>query len=211
MDADHVRFVGGVDLSFVKDKYDIACAAYVICDLENDLEVVYEKLEVVNLETEYVPGFLAFREAEPLKKLIGEDEKRLAQVVLVDGNGILHPERFGLASHLGVIADTPTVGVAKNLYQTEDLLRDAEFKGKVSSLSSAGDAFDLMINSELVGLALKTKTEATNPVVVSVGHKIDLETAKRVVLKTSKFRIPEPIRQADIRSREYIRTHFKQH
>ena len=202
-DLGDLRYVGGVDLSFVKDDPDAACAAFVVCDLRNDLEVVHEDLELIRLEAPYIPGFLAFREAKPLQRLI-EKAAVKADLIFVDGNGILHPERFGLACHLGVLVDSPTVGVAKNIFQMEDLLRDEEHKRKIGHLKEIGNSFELRHEGRLLGLALKNSV-ATNPVFVSVGHRIGLETAAEAVIKCSKYRVPEPIRQADIRSRERLR------
>ena len=203
-DLKELRFVGGVDISFVKSDPSQACAAYVVCDLDNHLEVIHQSLEMIRLEAPYVPGFLAFREAEPLKQLILKCPIE-ADVIFVDGNGILHPEKFGLACHLGVLVDLPCIGVAKNIFQMEDLIRDEEHKRKIEQqLNNIGDDFELRHEGQLLGLALKNST-ATNPVFVSIGNKIDLMTAKKTVIKCSKFRVPEPIRQADIRSREFIR------
>ena len=129
-------------------------------------------------------------------------------IILVDGNGILHTHRFGLASHLGVIVDIPTIGVAKNLFQMNDLglLRDDEHKSKIDQLEKVGDSFDLCgEENQVLGLALKNCAATSKPVFVSIGHKVSLERAKKVVLQCSKFRVPEPVRQADMRSREFIR------
>jgi len=173
---------------------------------------VYSDTRMVQLTAPYVPGYLAFREAEPLVELINsqlENKPELTpQVILVDGNGILHPSRFGLACHIRVMADVPTVGVAKNLFQMEDLglMRDDGHKHQVEELRDRGDTFDLQTaSSEVLGVALKSSRDATKPVFVSVGHRIDLKTATAVVLACSKYRIPEPTRQADMRTREYIR------
>ncbi len=119
-----------MDLSFVKGS-DVACAAYVVCSYPT-LQVVYERMEMVHLTAPYIPGFLAFREADPLLRLIEAQRSSHPQfnpdAIIVDGNGLLHNYEFGLACHLGVLADVPTVGAAKNLYQMNDegILRDEE-------------------------------------------------------------------------------------
>ncbi len=213
---DGLNYVGGVDLSFMVGDDVNACAAYVVCSVDDDLEVVYEDLQMVKLTAPYVPGYLAFRETKPLLQLIERQQQREAevtpQVVLVDGNGVLHPHRFGLACHLGVKADTPTIGVAKNLFQMNDegLMRDSEHKKKIQELSKVGDSFELSMSSDgsVLGAAVKSSADSSKPVFVSVGHQIDLKTALGVVLRCSRYRVPEPIRQADIRSREYLRKHF---
>ncbi|XP_027241354.1 endonuclease V isoform X4 [Cricetulus griseus] len=116
------------------------------------------------------------------------------QVLLVDGNGVLHQR------------DLPCVGVAKKLLQVDGLENNSLHKEKIVLLQSGGDTFPLMGNSGTVlGMALKSHDHSTKPLYVSVGHRISLEVAVRLTHHCCRFRIPEPIRQADIRSREYIR------
>ncbi|KAL7170735.1 hypothetical protein ACSBR2_035585 [Camellia fascicularis] len=112
-----LKYVGGVDVSFSKDDPSIACGTLVVLDLLT-LEVVYDDFSVVRLHIPYVPGFLAFREAPILLELL-EKMKNCAhpfhpQLLMVDGNGLLHPRGFGLACHLGVLANLPTIGIGKN-------------------------------------------------------------------------------------------------
>ena len=215
-DGTELKYVAGVDLSFVKEDEINACAGYVILKLPS-LDVVYEDMTMIELTAPYVPGYLAFREASPLAMIINKqrsDRPELTpQVLLIDGNGILHHHQFGLACHLGVILDLPAIGVAKNLFQMTDvgLLRDDEHKQKIEALTRTGDNFDLMGHGDKVlGSALKTTESAAKPMFVSIGHRIDLETANKVTLLCSKFRVPEPTRQADIRSREAIRGYLEQ-
>ncbi len=89
--------------------------------------VEYEEMRMVELTAPYVPGYLAFREADLLVELVERQKSVMPevtpQVILIDGNGILHPHRFGLASHMGVLLDMPTVGVAKNLFQVHVNIR----------------------------------------------------------------------------------------
>jgi len=96
--------VGGIDLSFIKGDESVACAALVICELPN-CEVVYEDITLVPLTVPYVPGFLGFREApaivEAFSRLCDTHTNLVPECILVDGNGILHPRGFGLASHVG--------------------------------------------------------------------------------------------------------------
>ena len=86
--------------------------------------MIYENFLTVKLKLPYIAGFLAFREVEPILELLKTLKKTNSniypQIVIVDGNGTLHPRRFGLASHLGVLADIPTIGVAKNFLQIDD-------------------------------------------------------------------------------------------
>ncbi|XP_027081072.1 uncharacterized protein [Coffea arabica] len=120
-----LRHVGGVDLSFAKDDPSTACGTLVVLDVLNNLNVVYEDSSLVKLDVPYVPGFLAFREAPVLLELLEKMKKSAhpfyPQLLMVDGNGILHPRGFGLACHLGVLADLPTVGIGKNLHHVDGL------------------------------------------------------------------------------------------
>ncbi|XP_069916289.1 endonuclease V isoform X8 [Oryctolagus cuniculus] len=149
--------------------------------------VVYEESRMVRLTAPYVSGFLAFREApflvDAVQRLREKQPDLMPQVLLVDGNGVLHHQGFGVACHLGVLTDLPCIGVAKKLLQVDGLEKDAAHKEQ----------------------ALRSHDRSTKPVYVSVGHKVSLETAVRLTRHCCRFRVPEPVRQADIRSREHIR------
>ncbi|XP_010352561.1 endonuclease V isoform X6 [Rhinopithecus roxellana] len=128
------------------------------------------------------------------------------EVLLVDGNGVLHHRGFGVACHLGVLTDLPCVGVAKKLLQVDGLENNALHKEKIRLLQTRGDSFPLLGDSGTVlGMALRSHDHSTRPLYVSVGHKMSLEAAVRLTCCCCKFRIPEPVRQADICSREHIR------
>ncbi|CAJ0645897.1 10792_t:CDS:2 [Entrophospora sp. SA101] len=210
-----LKYIGGVDLSFIKDSQEDAVASLVILEYPS-LNVIYENFLSVKLKLPYIAGFLAFREVESILELLKTLEKSNSsiypQVIIVDGNGTLHPRGFGLASHLGVLANIPTIGVAKNFLQIDDgeNLTMVNVKNMAKEkLSKGGDTYLLEGNSGTIwGAALRSLDSTTNPVFVSIGHRISLETAIHLVLKCCKYRVPEPTRQADVRSREYIRTHF---
>ncbi|XP_008011379.3 endonuclease V isoform X4 [Chlorocebus sabaeus] len=128
------------------------------------------------------------------------------EVLLVDGNGVLHHRGFGVACHLGVLTDLPCVGVAKKLLQVDGLENNALHKEKIRLLQTRGDSFPLLGDSGTVlGMALRSHDRSTRPLYVSVGHKMSLEAAVRLTCCCCRFRIPEPVRQADICSREHIR------
>ncbi|KAK2192786.1 hypothetical protein NP493_23g07039 [Ridgeia piscesae] len=142
----------------------------------------------------------------------GDDDqllKYVGGVVLVDGNGVLHPRYFGLACHLGVKQGIPTVGVAKNLFQIDGLERNEAHQAQIEDLQRAGDTFYLYgASGRTLGMALKTCEKATKPVYVSVGHQVSLDTAVWIATTCSLYRVPEPVRQADLRSREFVRDRF---
>lgn len=129
------------------------------------------------------------------------------------GNGVLHPRQFGLASHLGVVSDTPCIGVAKNFLHIPEEgggmeMADVKARCKVD-LHKRGDTVILKGSSGFIyGAALRASDQAKNPVFVSQGHRIDLPTAIEVVLACSKYKNAEPIRMADGLSRQYIRDHM---
>ncbi|XP_058559578.1 endonuclease V isoform X1 [Neofelis nebulosa] len=201
--------VGGVDVSFVKGDSVSACASLVVLSYP-ELEVVYEDCRMVSLTAPYVSGFLAFREVPFLvaavRRLREKEPGLVPQVLLVDGNGLLHHRGFGVACHLGVLTDLPCIGVAKKLLQVDGLENNTQHKEKIGLLRAGGDSFPLTGGSGTVlGMALRSHDHSTKPLYVSVGHKISLEAAVRLTRGCCRFRIPEPVRQADIRSRDYIR------
>ncbi|KAM9769977.1 LOW QUALITY PROTEIN: endonuclease V-like [Menidia menidia] len=204
--------VGGVDLSFIGGGAAEACAQLVVLSYPQ-LEVVYEDSRMVALTAPYVAGFLGFREApfllEALQRLEFSQPSLMPQVVFVDGNGLFHHREFGLACHLGVLSGVPCVGVAKNLLQVHGVIRDQEHQAQISALQKGGDSFPLRTASgRVLGKALRSSDRSSKPVYVSVGHGISLDAAVRLTHSCCRHRVPEPIRQADFRSREYIRKHF---
>ncbi|XP_045046150.1 endonuclease V [Desmodus rotundus] len=201
--------VGGVDVSFVKGDSVRACASLVVLSYP-ELEVVYEDCRMVRLTAPYLSGFLAFREVpflvDAVQRLQEKEPSLMPQVLLVDGNGVLHPRGFGVACHLGVLTDLPCIGVAKKLLQVDGLENDALHKDKIRLLRAGGDSFPLTGGSGAVlGMALRSHEHSTKPLYISVGHRVSLEVAVRLTRSCCKFRIPEPVRQADIRSRDHIR------
>ncbi|KAH7847015.1 hypothetical protein Vadar_020812 [Vaccinium darrowii] len=206
-----LKYVGGVDISFAKDDPSVACGTLVVLDLQT-LEVVYDDYSVVTLHIPYVPGFLAFREAPILLQLLEKmrtcDHPFYPQMLMVDGNGILHPRGFGLACHLGVLANLPTIGIGTNLHHVDGLTQSTvrqllETKGNLGEdiITLRGDS------GRTWGAAMQSNPGALKPIYISVGHRISLATAVKIARMTCKYRIPEPIRQADIRSRDYLRKH----
>jgi deoxyribonuclease V len=133
----------------------------------------------------YVPGLLSFREA-PLIIEAWKQLKTRPDIIIMDGQGIAHPRRFGIASHLGLLLDTPTIGCAKSrLTGTHDI--PAEKAGSFAYLTDAG---------ETIGAVLRTKG-GVKPLFISIGHKIDLAASIDIVLKCCRgFRLPEPTRMA---------------
>lgn len=211
---DDLTLVGGVDVSFIKGDPVNACACLTVLSFPR-LDIVYRKCKMIRLKEPYVPGFLAFRECDHLITLLndlrcGEFKHFTPQVIMVDGNGILHPRGLGLASQFGVLAGIATVGVAKNLLAVDGLNKLA-VKEAVKIHMSEGpraDAFDMPLigqSGTLWGRAMCCAKGTTKPIYVSIGHRISLTTASRLVRACCKHRIPEPVRQADLISRGFLR------
>jgi deoxyribonuclease V len=177
--------IAGVDISVSKTK-GMATAAVVVLGYP-ELRVVETKIVNGKLDFPYIPGLLSFRES-PLTLAACEELTITPDLILVDGQGIAHPRRLGLASHLGLLLNTPTIGCAKSL-----LCGEHEEPGE-----QPGNYAEIVDRGEVVGVALRTKL-GTKPVYVSIGHKIDIQTAIYWVTQCCRgYRIPEPGRLAHL-------------
>eukprot|EP00056_Hartaetosiga_gracilis_P022427 m.30354 g.30354 ORF g.30354 m.30354 type:complete len:268 (+) comp9633_c0_seq1:91-894(+) len=212
-DVEKVKLVGGVDISFVKGNAVNACVGLIVWDV-NSCEVVYEDCHLIELNQPYIPGFLAFREVPYLLQCVATLREKapdlVPDVIMVDGNGVLHPRGFGLASHLGVITNIPTIGVGKKLFLVDGLDSKEIKKRCREELKDFGDALDIVGDSGRVwGAALRRSNNVDfNPVYVSIGHNIGLPSAVQLINRCGKCRVPEPVRQADQRSRTFLRDNF---
>jgi deoxyinosine 3'endonuclease (endonuclease V) len=181
-------------LSFSQHFDEIACSALIIYD-NHKKDVVYQDFEYVKLDLPYVPGFLAFRELPALlelfKRLKNNKPQFWPQVIFVDGNGIIHQNQCGLACHLGIVLDTPTVGCGKTFFYVDGLSKEGIYKTCDESLFKPGDSVFLKGKSGRTwAAAVKSSTTSNDPLFVSVGHKISLPTAVECIVSTCKFRIP---------------------
>jgi deoxyribonuclease V len=180
-DHGEVKRVCGVDIGV---KGGIARAACVVLSFPG-----LEPLESLCLESPvafpYVPGLLSFREIPPLipvlRGLLVEPD-----LIIADGQGVAHPRRFGLASHLGILLDKPSIGCAKS-----------RLLGECGEPGYARGSFESLLDGgEVVGAALRTR-DGVKPVYVSVGHRVSLRTAVDFVLRCGGgYRLPEPVRLA---------------
>ncbi|XP_066377252.1 uncharacterized protein [Miscanthus floridulus] len=203
-----LKYIGGTDISFLKEDPATACAAVVVLNADT-LEVVHEEFNVVRLQVPYIPGFLAFREAPILlgllKKVKINAPHFYPQLLMVDGNGLIHPRGFGLACHLGVLADVPTIGVGKNLHHV-DGLNQSEVRRLLESKENCNKELILLTGQSGTkwGMALRSCPGSSKPIYVSVGHRISLDSATEIVKSCCKYRVPESTRQADIRSKAFL-------
>jgi deoxyribonuclease V len=179
------RFVAGADAAFSSDKKSIFAVALVYDRIEGRVLEVAHVVQPVTIP--YIPGFLSFREGPAVSAAI-QSLKHPFGVVCFDGHGYAHPRRCGLATHVSIQLAIPGIGVAKSRFiGTFD-----EPNGK------AGASSPLMDAGEQIGSVLRTR-DNTGPVFISIGHQVDLASAQALAMSCcTRYRIPEPTRQADI-------------
>ncbi len=178
-----IRHVAGVDVGF-EEGGRVARAAVAVLGY-HDLQPVDRSLARLPTRFPYVPGLLSFRELPAVLAAIGGLRVQ-PDVYLCDGQGLAHPRRFGIACHLGVLLDRPAIGVAK----TRLTGTHAE------PPPDRGGWAPLLDGDEVIGAVLRTRA-GVKPVYVSVGHRVCLETAIRLVLAcTCGYRLPQPTREA---------------
>lgn len=182
-----VRQVAGVDTGFVRPPGQTERGRAAVALLSYPaLKLIGHSVAELSVSFPYIPGLLAFREA-PVALVAFEKLETEPDLVMVDGQGRAHPRRFGIACHIGVALDLPTIGCAKSRLTGTP-------QGEVGP--RMGDWVPLIDRGEVVGAALRTK-ERASPVYVSVGHRISLRTAIDYVLRCCRgYRLPEPIRWA---------------
>lgn len=178
-----VRRVAGVDVGFEQDGR-VTRAAVAVLDFPG-LALVEQVVVRAATAFPYVPGLLSFREAPAV--LAAFEEIRVApDLILYDGQGIAHPRRFGIASHVGLLLDCPSIGVAKSRLVGEHRM-PATRRGAWTPLRDAG---------EVIGAVLRTRA-GVKPLYVSIGHRVSLETAVRWTLAcVTRYRLPETTRWA---------------
>lgn len=182
--------IAAVDAAFLGIKVFAAACLYTY----PMLKPADDASEVEEITFPYVPGFLTFREGAAIVAAL-EKLKTKPDVLLVDGQGIAHPRGIGLASHLGVILNIPSIGCAKSRLVGE----------YIEPEQKKGDWSHLWYENRIVGAVLRTRS-GVRPLFVSPGHQIDLADSITIVLNcTQKYRIPEPLRRADMLSKKLKR------
>ena len=181
-DINPVKKIAGVDVKFLKNS-NLILGAVLIFSFP-DLTLIEAKTCKSKTDFPYIPGLLVFREG-PIIEECFKKIKNIPDLIFYDGHGYCHPRRLGIASHMGILFDLPSIGCAK-----KKLCGDYQ-----GSLIYRGEYSFLKENGEIIGAALVTK-DNIKPVFVSQGHKISLNSAIKFTLDVSKFRIPEPIRLA---------------
>jgi deoxyribonuclease V len=186
-----IHTVAGVDIGFCLDG-SLARAAIAVLSYP-DLTLVASTTHEAPVTFPYIPGLLAFREVPIALEALGQLSIQ-PDLLLCDGNGYIHPRRFGLACHLGLLSNIPSIGVAKTPYI-----------GTHNSLEQLRGSWELLYDEqEAIGAALRTQ-DNVKPLYVSVGHRISLETALQFVLTCSpRYRLPETTRWADHLSKGHL-------
>ncbi len=166
--------IAGADCAFYSNK---VVAAIVVCD--NEMRPIEKKYSVMDVKLPYMPGFLFYREGPAIADAYSKLDKK-PDVLMTDGNGILHPLRIGIASQLGVMLDQATIGIAKNL-----LLGMRDEDGRI------------LVGNEIRGIEVRTREHA-KPLYISPGHKISMEKAEELVKSSMRLphKLPEPLHLA---------------
>ncbi len=181
---DDVRFIAGVDVAYVRQTGE-SIATIALLSFP-DLELVDHAAARLATPFPYIPGLLSFREIPPILEAVRRLD-RAFQLLFVDGHGQAHPRRFGIASHLGLWLNQPTIGIGKSR-----LVGEYEEPGM-----DRGARTELLHREEVIGKVLRTRT-AVKPIFVSIGYGLPLEVCVDWTLRvTPRFRLPEPIRHAD--------------
>jgi len=178
-----IRLVAGCDVSYVASS-NVFTSAVVIMTYP-DCNVLETATASVEVNFPYIPGLLSFREMPSLLESWRKVEN-VPDMVYCDGSGLIHPRKFGIACHLGLWINLPTIGCAKNLLCGETIMPDDE-KASMQNVT---------LDGEIIGKSLRTRSGA-KPMYISPGNFIDVEQSASLVLKACpRYRIPEPIRAA---------------
>jgi len=181
-----IETVAGLDIAYPENEFEDACGACVVIDYKTK-KVVEEKTIFCKTNFPYISTYLTYRELPFIKKLV-KSLKTTPTVFMFDGNGILHPYGIGLASHLGVVFDIVSIGVAKSL-----------LFGKIKDNI-------VTIDGNKKGLVFFSSKKIRRPIYISPGHKITIKTSYKIVKNLSSFKIPEPLRQAHILANKNLKS-----
>ncbi len=182
-----ISTVAGFDVAYPENDFEKACAACVVIDYKTK-ELLETKTVFQHTFFPYIPTYLTFRES-PLLQKVYQSLNEEPSVLMFDGNGILHPFKFGLASHAGVLLGKPSIGVAKSLLCGQQQSDDTIF-----------------YENSVLGKALYANKQVKKPVYISPGHLISLPIAYKISSKLSKFKHPKPVREAHILATKTVKS-----
>lgn len=182
--------VVGCDVSYLR-KNNLSIAAAVVMEIPQN-KIIETSFSVIQTSFPYVPGLLAFREIPPVLNCLSNITSGV-DILFAEGHGIAHPRRMGLASHLGLLLDIPTVGIAKKKLTGSFTMPSTE-RGSLTYLYDK--------ENQVIGTVLRSRTKV-KPIFVSPGHLTDFESSTEIVQKTvSKYKMPEPLRIAHNKTRK---------
>ena len=195
IDINKIHYIAGVDLAYWKDnnvEYAVCCIVVIDFQTKN---VVEKKSSKGKITVPYIPGCLAFREIQLVLETVELLEHNI-ELYVFDGNGYLHPRHMGLATQAGILLDKPSIGVAKSYFKVEN----------TNYIEPENEKFayeDIIIKNEVYGRVVRTHKNV-KPIFLSIGNKIDLDTAMQVIIDTTsdESHIPMPTRLADIMTHE---------
>lgn len=184
-----IELVAGADISF--NKFSSTIYAGIVLLSYPSMEKIGHSLVTTSTDFPYIPGLLSFREIPALLEAwqqLAQKKDCKPDIILLDGQGIAHPRRLGIASHFGLLTDMPTIGCAKKVLVGQFTMPKLQ----------AGSSSPLMHKEEQVGVVLRTR-QNVKPMFISPGHKISFVESVEIVLQcTSKYRLPEPTRRAHL-------------
>jgi len=179
-----IKTVAGIDVSYPKDEFENACAACVIIDYKTK-EIIEKKTISWETNFPYISTYFFYREFPLIRELVNI-LKSEPSVFMFDGNGILHPYGIGLATQAGIILDKASIGVAKRLLY-------GDIKNK-----------EVFVDGIKKGQIFFSNEKLKHPVYISPGHKISFDSTLKIVKRLSKYKIPEPLRQAHILAKKNL-------
>jgi len=181
-----IKIQAGVDQAFLDDKI---ISAIVVC-VTPFMSVLEKKHVIAKIDFPYIPGFLSFREGPPIIKVF-KKLQNTPDILLVDGNGILHPRGIGLASHVGLLLNVTSIGVAKSL-----------LCGKFKKVKGVGSYSPIIYEDRTIGYAYKSKKNC-KPIFISPGHRVSFKTSLKIVKECiGKYKLPIPLRLAHFHANE---------
>jgi len=181
-----IKTIAGVDQAFLDNKI----ISSIVVLKTSSMDVLEKRHIIAKMNFPYIPGFLSFREGTPIIKAF-KKLQNTPDLLLVDGNGILHPRGIGLASHVGVLLDISTIGVAKSL-----------LCGKFKKIKEVGSHSPVIYEERIIGYAYKSKKNC-KPIFISPGYKVSLKTSLKIVKELiGKYKLPIPLRLAHVHANE---------
>ena len=183
-DFNEIETVAGLDVAYPKNEFEDVCGACVVMDFKTK-QIIEEKIVSAKTYFPYISTYLSYRELSIVKELV-KSLDGTPSLLMLDGNGILHPYRFGLASHAGVLLDIPSIGIAKSL------------------LYGTVEENTVKINNEKRGASVILSKGAKKPIYISPGHRISFETSLDVIRHLGKYKLPEPLRLAHMLAKKSL-------